>query len=436
MSRDKQREDWAKEVHQHYADVEAAAEAAKVAKKGGKENERQASTSQMDEIWQAVLPMLPHTDQTNGTPFFVHNRTKIDMEDARELFHLFDENMDQTMDRREMFEIIRAIGVEEKRIDYVLDVMFEVRSILYCMYIVCAIRCVSCVLRCAHLCHTIQLTSLPQHTTEVSWEVFSLYLQRQNLLVRYVSPMEQIYLTFEDPSSSICSQYYMNFVVFCISVSALCYMLETWPALKEAPCFGCEPQLKYKSEFAWIEFLIIIAFTLDYSVRLGTASHNKEVYFTKKFDMIKHYTSFGVLRKKNNKAFEQRIENAKNNIRKASHDRFTVFRWITNPMNMIDLLSILPWYLEQVLEIAGSSEHSTMLQMLKMCRLFRLFKLKKYYFVFDVFLQTLCKSIEAIAVLVLVVILMLVFLGSMVSPFDPLPLRPFIYSCCNFRPLY
>jgi hypothetical protein len=289
--------------------------------------------------------------------------------------------MDQTMDRDEMTDILMAVGVEDKSIPRVLDVIFE-------------------------------------HTDEVTWDVFRLFLKREHLLERHVSPMERIYLTCEDPSSSVCSKYYMNFVIFCISVSAVCYMLETSPKLKQAPCFGCEPELKYKTEFALVEFVIIIAFTFDYAVRLCTANYSQEVHLTNKFDTVKHYTSFGVLQAKENKAFEQRIAHAKTDIRKASHDRFTLFRWVTNPMNLIDLLSILPWYLEQLLETAGSSEHSTMLQMLKMCRLFRLFKLKKYYFVFDVFLQTLYKSVEAIAVLVLVIILMLVFLGSMVSPFD------------------
>jgi hypothetical protein len=70
---------------------DAAKDDSKGQRSSARDLKRQASTAQMNEIWQQVLPMLPNSDRTNVKPFFVRSRAKIDVEDAYQLFHLFDE---------------------------------------------------------------------------------------------------------------------------------------------------------------------------------------------------------------------------------------------------------------------------------------------------------------------------------------------------------
>ena len=80
-------------------------------------------------------------------------------------------------------------------------------------------------------------------------------------------------------------------------------------------------------------------------------------------------------------------------------------------MNLIDLISILPFFLGPLLDQSASL---TVIRILRLCRLFRLFKLKKYSAGFEVFLHTLVSSMEAITVMLFILALLLVFLGSLV----------------------
>jgi hypothetical protein len=159
--------------------------------------------------------------------------------------------------------------------------------------------------------------------------------------------------------------------------------------------------------FIRAETLIITIFTADYLLRLLTVHAARKFKFNN-FDVITYFLTFEVITETHK--IGDRVKGAKTALETPG-----ILKTITHvlkPMNMIDLISILPFYFAFLFENQDSS--LTVIRILRLCRLFRLFKLKKYSAGFEVFLQTLVQSMEAITVLLFILTLLLVFLGSLI----------------------
>jgi hypothetical protein len=131
-----------------------------------------------------------------------------------------------------------------------------------------------------------------------------------------------------------------------------------------------------------MESLIIMIFTVDYMLRLLTVHASRHFHFNH-FDVMTYFLTFEVISE--TQKIGERVKGAKTALTTPGYQK--TLSHVLTPMDLIDLISILPFYLQQLLASGGSS--LTVIRILRLCRLFRLFKLKKYSAGFEVFLQTL-----------------------------------------------
>jgi hypothetical protein len=308
---------------------------------------------------------------TPPLPFIIPAQIPVDLEEAQNLFEAFDANLNGDLDRDEVRSVLKCVGMREERLESALDTMFE-------------------------------------DVDEMDWDLFRLWMKRIRFVDRHVGWRERIYLTLEDPSDSQLAKLWAFFMVFCIVVSVIMYMVESHPSFKYQPCKGCEPELKAAETFGGVELIIICAFSFDYVVR-GITVHTARSFKFNDFDIMYYYLSFEVLY--DTSRFSMRTVAAERALRSGPIEK--TMKWVIRPMNVIDFFSIIPYFLTGLIAKSGVPNAMLVLRILRLCRLFRLFKLKKYSAGFEVFFKTVLQSMEAITVLLFVLGLLLVFLGSL-----------------------
>jgi hypothetical protein len=333
---------------------------------------RNTNLDSSEGMWTGATTYMPF-DVQPSTPFFVPSLIPIDFSEASRLFKAFDDDLSASLDRDEMTHILHALGMSETDSIAVLEMMFET-------------------------------------TDEVNQEMFRLWLKRHDFIQRPVGFKEKIFLTLSDATLSRAGGYCAMVIVAFIFASVITYMLESLPSLREPPpnCFGCEPVLAPASAsfFMWTERIVIGVFTVDYLLRVFTA-HAARSFKFKEPNVIAYYLNMDVVYD-TNALTRQKI--AVHQALKGGPLRKTM-NFCLQTLNLVDLFSILPFFLEGLL---SGGDGLLVLRILRLCRLFRLFKLKKYSAGFDVFLSTLVQSSEAITVLLFILVLLLVFLGSLV----------------------
>ena len=253
-----------------------------------------------------------------------------------------------------------------------------------------------------------------ENSDEVNLEMFSLWLKRSTFIEREVLLKEKIFLTLNEASLSRVGGYVAWTIVMFILISVITYMLESEPSLKSVPvdCHGCEPVLQgaTKDLFVNTERLVIGVFTVDYLLRFFTAHATRHFEFVAP-SIIEYYLKMDVIY--NNDMMAHMKAKGLPDVPDALNisGATKTLRFVLVPLNLVDLFSILPFFLEGLLT---GGDGLLVLRILRLCRLFRLFKLKKYSAGFDVFLHTLGQSSAAITVLLFILALLLVFLGSLV----------------------
>eukprot|EP00002_Diphylleia_rotans_P038718 TRINITY_DN8850_c0_g1_i1.p1 TRINITY_DN8850_c0_g1~~TRINITY_DN8850_c0_g1_i1.p1 ORF type:complete len:851 (+),score=131.65 TRINITY_DN8850_c0_g1_i1:66-2618(+) len=163
---------------------------------------------------------------------------------------------------------------------------------------------------------------------------------------------EKIFFTLDDPSYSDLARYINMGILVCILFSVVVFVVESLP--------------QYYSEdntMPWYGFecFVIVVFTLDYTLRVMTAP-NKLSY-------------------------------------------------MLNPMNIIDLAAIIPFYLDLILSagVAGLS----VLRTVRLIRVFRVLRLGKYSMGFQIVVRTLVNSRQALSLLVFILSFMVVIFSSL-----------------------
>jgi hypothetical protein len=323
------------------------------------------------QMYRAARKHMPFSN-FHEMPTFVPEFIPIDIAEAKSLYLAFDENLNGDLERDEVLTILRSLGMEEARIDPALNIIFA-------------------------------------ENAEINWDQFRRWVKRKDFIIRKLPWKERIYLTLEDPTDSKLAMIWAVFIISCIVLSVIMYMLETHPSMNYQPCPGCEPELKSKAAFAAIETCIIIAFTFDYVTRFLTV-HGTRTFHGLQFNIIEAFTSFQVL----DDASWQDKQYRKIQRGLNSGGANKTFNWLFSPLNVIDFLSVVPYFLEGQIEKSGMPNAMFVLRVLRLCRLFRLFKLQKYSSGFDVFFRTISESMGAISVLLLVLILLIVLFGSLI----------------------
>ena len=155
-------------------------------------------------------------------------------------------------------------------------------------------------------------------------------------------------VTSEPESSRVASAFsFLVLAAICISICAFC--LESLPQFRSDPDRGVEDHKTFKA----IEYACIAIFTVEYLVRLATCSVSAEYGV----DANDFDTSGGAGRPRG--------------FLRAS------YAFVMSPMNLVDLVAILPFYLELAFAGGGGAAFSV-LRVLRLARVFRVLKLGKF----------------------------------------------------------
>jgi len=219
------------------------------------------------------------------------------------------------------------------------------------------------------------------------------------------SLMERIFLTFEEPSSSQLSFATSWFIMGLIVLSALAFVMETVPIFRDrdddcddtCTCDSeCEPMPK-GSVFFLIDVICVAAFTVEYLARICTVGFCRVAALEADKVLPLLESERGRLRK------EEDPGDVTTKLRR-------VVAFALRPMSIIDLVAILPFYLQ--LATPGGASGLTVLRVLRLARVLRVLKLGKYNVWVLLMVEVLVESLPGLQILAFVGCLAVVLLGS------------------------
>lgn len=194
---------------------------------------------------------------------------------------------------------------------------------------------------------------------------------------------ERVFLAMEDPTACFIGQVVNIIISLLIFISCTCFIFGTLPEVKVIPCPDCEPELP--AVFSVLEGLCVGVFTLEYLVRACTAPFARS-----------ELLDYG-------RVLEYVAGNEAASVIPSAAMR--LFRFGTEPMNVVDLFVVLPYFLELAL-LHMDVSHLTVLRVLRLTRIFRLVKFGKQFDIMEIVTRVIHKSH-----LMLYVMLVYLFLG-------------------------
>lgn len=197
------------------------------------------------------------------------------------------------------------------------------------------------------------------------------------------------FVLFEDPSASRLGKFISILVFFVIVVSCTTFCMETVPSLRKIPAAcqsatipvanlapeSCEPVAI--SIFEKLESAFIVIFTIEYLARVLTVHA-----VPAKLAGVDHARGACSL----------------------------MWKYCTQPLNMVDLIAIIPWYISKFTNSSGGGV--AVLRVLRLVRVFRLFKVGKYATGAHMVLKCITQSLPALSVLFFLSLLTCVLFGS------------------------
>jgi len=220
----------------------------------------------------------------------------------------------------------------------------------------------------------------------VGWFEFVACWQRSRMTLS-LSVYERIFFAMEEPDFCIAGRLISALLTTLISMSCLCFILGTLPDFKHSLCETCEPQQWELLET--LEGVCVGAFTIEYAVRVATAPFSR----SELLDLDAILASVG----KVGKARE---------IRTVS-PLWRFYNFVTQPMNVIDLAIILPYYFEIIFHTQVNN--LTVLRVLRLTRLIRLVKLGKTLEAMAMIIRVISRASRIFSVLAVYLVLGLCF---------------------------
>ncbi len=156
---------------------------------------------------------------------------------------------------------------------------------------------------------------------------------------------DKIFEIMEGESHSIIGRLISGFIFTVILISSIAFVMETMPELHE-----------YIHIFKILEYIIVAIFSIEYLIRISTARGR--------------------------------------------------MRFMVKPLNIIDLLAVLPFYLSFL------SVDLRILRVIRLVRIFRIFKLSRYSTSFAITMHAFQESAHAFAVLLVLMLLVLILFSS------------------------
>lgn len=169
----------------------------------------------------------------------------------------------------------------------------------------------------------------------------------------------KVYQLFEEPGSSRAAFCVVTFIVICIILSTVSFCAETVPTLSG----------KYEHVFQILEIFFVTVFTIEYLLRLWASVPEK----------------------------------------------MPLNKFVLDPMNIIDVLSILPFFVDLALMyLAKESEWNVDLRVLRALRLMRVFKIGRYSTQLKLIGGAMARSMGSLVMLGLCMIFALIIFSTMI----------------------
>lgn len=224
----------------------------------------------------------------------------------------------------------------------------------------------------------------------VGWWEFVRVWNDKKIAVQ-LSWLERIYLTLEDPSSSVVSRMVTMVLVTVILLSSCCFIFSTIPELQQEDENDPDGEPQANAVLTSIEAVCVVIFTLEYLLRLATASAMRQE-LTDKDILLNRICDDNVIEWQTSK---KRLLN-----------------FIISPSNVVDLLSILPFWLSL---FGGSDSGGSMvvLRLVRMMRVTRAVKIGRYIEALTIIKITMQKSARAMYVLAFLLFGGIVIFGSL-----------------------
>jgi len=198
----------------------------------------------------------------------------------------------------------------------------------------------------------------------------------------------RIFSMMDDSAGSNIGKIIAGVMIATIAVSTVSFVAESLPRFRHTPveCWerqaaglkltakACEP--RPDEAFFSIEAVCISIFTLDYLLRVGTVHTD--------------------------------VDSVNGEVRASGLAR--TLRYMKEPLNIVDLLAILPFYIDQCI----SDGTLGFVRVLRLCRILRPFKLAKHNRGLQMFVEVMTLSGQPLLLLLFFNAMLVVFLGSLV----------------------
>jgi len=222
----------------------------------------------------------------------------------------------------------------------------------------------------------------------VGWYEFVTCWRKSKMSI-VLSKAERVFLAMEDPGTCFIGYALSCFLMLLILLNCCCFIMATLPAYKDHKddCPTCEPEVL--KIFETLEAICVAIFSMEYGMRLVLSPFSRTELLD--YEKILEYVT----------------EHEEWNIPNRSE---RLFRFVMQPMNIIDLFAIAPFYLEIMLGLVVSN--LTVLRVLRLTRLFRLIKLGRYFEVLQLVIRVFNKSLKVLNVLLMYLVLGVCFAAA------------------------
>jgi hypothetical protein len=224
---------------------------------------------------------------------------------------------------------------------------------------------------------------------------------------RSLTTAEQLFLLFDYPQCCKLAHQLSMFILGCIFLSTLIMILESMPGYKIQRCAGCEPETQVPM-FTQLETFAIVVFTLEYGLKFASSPFVDKLKINQFYNKYPqpNQTTYDLdahgLRK------HSMLEHARSRLGVLGR----VYRFIVAPMHMVDLVAIVPWYLERILSGGGAL---VVLRVVRLARITRLFKAARGSAKMLIFINTLQESAGIIGLLATGVVLIGLVFGTLLA---------------------
>mmetsp|Transcript_51432 Transcript_51432/g.95156 ORF Transcript_51432/g.95156 Transcript_51432/m.95156 type:complete len:789 (-) Transcript_51432:14-2380(-) len=236
---------------------------------------------------------------------------------------------------------------------------------------------------------------------------------------------EQVFFTIDvGQNNSALSRWVSAFLVLVILVSIVTWMVSTLPSMQSIPdnCFpidvgDCAPEPH--RFFDEIERTCVYIFTLEYTLRLLTVHSVRfalqdSTFLEKLLEGSVGQGDEGVSLTRPSATSSAAPAEASIPT-KLDGKCQTTAKFIMTPSNLVDLLSIIPYWWEFLSGTESSSAGALMiLRILRLTRVFRIFKLGQYNEAFVLFTRVMQQSTTALSLMVLFIILDCCLFGTLI----------------------